>query len=109
MLEQEAYAYLNLTPHEFYEFTPQEYSNMLIGYRTKREIELKDKQYQAWFNANFVGAMLGGQDIPSLEEIMKVSVSDKEIIKNDKHFIETALRMGLKVPEQILKEVLGQC
>lgn len=72
-LEQDAYALLDLTPHELYEFTHSEYTNMIMGYYSRRDRDLKDKQFLAWHCAVYVGMAFGGKELPKLEDIMKPS------------------------------------
>ena len=112
-MEQDAYSFLNLTPHEFYEYTPNEYNNMMKGYYIKREVHLKDIQCQAWFNANFVGMILGGNELPNLDKLMELSSMSKETkqvnkvnIDNDRELINLALSNGFKVPQYIVNKVL---
>lgn len=109
-MEIEAYEHLGLTPHELYEFTPQEYTNMMKGSMKAKESSYRDLQYQAWYNASFVGMMLGGTKLPPLEEIMGVKDSNKLDTQNkkldNKSLIELALKRGLKVPKEIIETVL---
>ena len=118
-LEQEAFAYLALTPHQLYEFTYNEYSNMISGYQIKREEELKKEQFNAWHIACYVGMSFNGTDLPNIGDILSKPLfehnklpepeSDKELTK-DQLFLKRRTKwmkiivMGVKVPDNIIDE-----
>lgn len=87
-LEQDAYSYLNLSPHDLYEFTHREYMNMMTGYNEKEmrvyEQQLKLQQFNAWHVAAYVGMSFNGDKLPDLNEILtKPLFEAKDIPKQD--------------------------
>ncbi len=109
-LEQDSYSLLNMTPHELYEYTHSEYTNMVKGYHARRERELRDYQYQSWHNAVFVGMVFGGKELPSLSEIMdqKEQVHPTSMLTEEEKWNRarsTFIRLqmaGMHVPEETL-------
>ena len=97
-LEVDAYAMLNLTPHELYEFTHREYTNMIKGYQVKYENELKKEQWNAWWIANYVGMSFNKVVIPDeqLTEEQKYNKARNKWISIHKH--------GIEVPQSILDQ-----
>jgi len=118
-LEQEAYSYLALTPHELYEFTYSEYSNMIEGYKMQKEDALKKEQFNAWHVAAYVGMSLSGNELPTIADILtKPLFGDNKLppAQDDSQLTEDQLFMkrrnkwmkimllGIKVPDNIIDE-----
>ena len=111
-LERDAYSYLNLTPHELYEFTHREYTNMMEGYHLRREHELKDLQFQAWHNALYVGMAFSGKELPDLKELMANKepetplkpMSEEERWTQSRSTLIKLKQAGIHVPVETLKK-----
>ena len=109
-LEQDAYSLLSMTPHELYEYTHSEYTNIVKGYYSRREQDLRDMQYQAWHNAVYVGMAFGGKELPSLKDIMekKEPVHPTSTLTEEEKWNRarsTFIRLhmaGMHVPEETL-------
>jgi len=75
---------------------------MLAGYNLKQEQELRHKQYQAWYIAQYVGMMFNGDKLPNLDDIMTISINGKTTtISKDEKFIKLAMKNGIKVPDSL--------
>ena len=118
-LEKDAYGYLGLTPHEMYEFTHNEYTNMMNGYQFKKEESLKEEQFNAWHVAAYVGMSFAGNELPTIADILtkplfgdnKLSppeddtqlTEEQKFMKNRRKWMKVMI-LGIKVPDNILDE-----
>jgi hypothetical protein len=117
-LEIDAFRDLNLTPHQLYEFTPNEYTNMLKGYQQQYEKQLKLGRWTAWHVSAYVGMSFGGEKLPDLEDLLNKPIfdgtaspkdkpkelSEGELYNQSRNYVKAMIASGINVTDKVKKK-----